>query len=248
MKNKYFIYLAFNGTNYFGWQIQKNEETVQGVLQRVISLKLREEITVIGAGRTDTGVHASFFVAHFSTSKIITDNFVYKLNSFLPKDIVVKKIIKVKENAHARFDAIKRTYKYYISTQKNPFNTDFELVLLKNLDIDKMNKCCDILNKYEDFTSFCKLHTDTKNNNCNIFYSKWEKIGNQIIFTITANRFLRNMVRAIVGTMLDVGENKISISEFKNIIEKKNRALAGHSAKAKGLFLYDIKYPDDIFI
>ncbi len=247
MKQRYFIYLSYKGTNYCGWQIQNNEQTIQGTLQNAFSLKLGEKINITGAGRTDTGVHANYFVAHFDTAKIINDNFVYSINTFLPNDIVINKIIKVKSDAHSRFDAISRTYKYYINTKKNPFNFDYSLLVLQKLDINKMNDACKILFKYDDFTSFSKLHTDTKTNNCKIFDAKWNKLNNQLIFTITANRFLRNMVRAIVGTMLDIGKNKISINEFEDIIKSKNRQLAGHSAKAKGLFLDYINYPKNFF-
>ncbi len=247
MKQRYFIYLVFKGTNYCGWQIQNNEQTVQGTLQNAFSLKLGEKVSITGAGRTDTGVHANYFIAHFNTEKDLPKNFIYQLNNFLPNDIAINKIIKVKEQAHARFDAISRTYKYYINTKKNPFNFDYALFLPYNLDMDKMNKACEILINYDDFTSFSKLHTDTKNNICKIFEAKWEKSNDKLIFTITANRFLRNMVRAIVGTMINVGRNKISINDFENIIKAKNRSLAGHSAKAKGLFLHYINYPNDIF-
>lgn len=246
MKQRYFIYLAFKGTNYYGWQIQNNEQTVQGTLQNAFSLKLGDKISITGAGRTDTGVHANYFVAHFDTDKIIDENFIYQINNFLPDDIAINKIIKVKNDAHARFDAISRTYKYFINTTKNPFNNDYALFISQNLDIQKMNQACSVLFNYEDFTSFSKLHTDTKTNNCKIFEAKWEKTNNQLIFTITANRFLRNMVRAITGTMIDLGRNKITVSDFENIIKAKNRQLAGHSAKAKGLFLDYIKYSDNL--
>jgi tRNA pseudouridine38-40 synthase len=242
LKQRYFIYLAFKGTNYYGWQVQNNEQTVQGTLQNAFSLKLGDKISITGAGRTDTGVHANYFVAHFDTDKIIDENFIYQINNFLPDDIAINKIIKVKNDAHARFDAISRTYKYFINTTKNPFNNDYALFISQNLDIQKMNQACSVLFNYEDFTSFSKLHTDTKTNNCKIFEAKWEKTNNQLIFTITANRFLRNMVRAITGTMIDLGRNKITVSDFENIIKAKNRQLAGHSAKAKGLFLDYIKY------
>jgi len=246
LKQRYFIYLAFKGTNYYGWQIQNNEQTVQGTLQNAFSLKLGNKISITGAGRTDTGVHANYFVAHFDTDKIIDENFIYQINNFLPDDIAINKIIKVKNDAHARFDAISRTYKYFINTTKNPFNNDYALFISQNLDIQKMNQACSVLFNYEDFTSFSKLHTDTKTNNCKIFEAKWEKTNNQLIFTITANRFLRNMVRAITGTMIDLGRNKITVSDFENIIKAKNRQLAGHSAKAKGLFLDYIKYSDNL--
>lgn len=244
--NRYFIQLSYKGTNYHGWQIQPNAISVQEVVEKALTTVLREKTEVTGAGRTDTGVHASFFVAHFDVENEILnpDNLCYKLNSLLPYDIAVQKIWHVKSDLHARFSAISRTYKYYISTQKNPFRSETSFKYLLPLDIDKMNDAAQILFEYEDFTSFSRLHSDVKTNNCKILWASWEIANTQLIFTIKADRFLRNMVRAIVGTLLEVGKGKLSVNEFRNIIEAKDRGAAGASAPAKGLFLVDVEYPE----
>ncbi|NOR76467.1 MAG: tRNA pseudouridine(38-40) synthase TruA [Draconibacterium sp.] len=246
MTQRYFLQISYKGTNYHGWQIQPNAISVQEVLENALSKILREKIAVMGAGRTDTGVHASFFILHFdvSNSEIDSVKLVYNLNSFLPPDIAVQKLWKVNNEAHARFSALSRTYKYFISTEKNPFNTEISYRYLKPLDLDKMNKAAQVLFDYKDFTSFSRLHTDVKTNNCKIFQAEWKQENSQLIFTIKADRFLRNMVRAIVGTLLEVGQGKLSIDEFQKIIESKDRGAAGASASAQGLFLVDIEYPE----
>jgi tRNA pseudouridine38-40 synthase len=245
MAQRYFIQCSYNGTNYHGWQIQPNAISVQEVLEDALTTILRDKTSVVGAGRTDTGVHASFFILHFDTSvsEIDSEKMVHKLNSFLPHDIAVQKIWKVDNEMHARFSALSRTYKYFISTEKNPFQTETTYKYLKPLDVVKMNKAAKVLFDYEDFTSFSRLHTDVKTNNCKIYLAEWKQESGQIIFTIKADRFLRNMVRAIVGTLMEVGQGKLSIDEFKKIIELKNRGAAGASAPAQGLFLVDIEYP-----
>lgn len=251
MKNRYFIQLNYKGTNYHGWQIQPNAISVQEVITKAFSTILREEIEVTGAGRTDTGVHASFFIAHFDSqiNNLHTDKkIIFKLNSFLPKDIAIQKISKVSNDAHARFDAKSRTYHYYIHQQKDPFLTESSYYFHHKIDIDLMNKACELLYQFTDFTSFSKLHTDVKTNNCVITNAIWKQDQHKLIFEITADRFLRNMVRAIVGTLIDVGKNKISLNDFIEIIESKNRSAAGVSAPAHGLFLSNIKYESKIFI
>jgi tRNA pseudouridine38-40 synthase len=250
MSRRYFLQLSYKGTNYHGWQVQPNAETVQEVMEKALSTILREEITVVGAGRTDTGVHASFFVLHFDSEKNNLDqtNLVYKLNRFLPSDIAVLKIFPVNNDAHARFSATSRTYKYYISTQKNPFHTETSYHYTVPLNMEKMNEAANLLFEYEDFTSFSRLHTEVKTNNCKIFEAEWSREGEQLVFTIKADRFLRNMVRAVVGTLLEVGRGKLSIKEFCQIIKKKDRGAAGASAPAEGLFLTDIGYPEGIGI
>jgi tRNA pseudouridine38-40 synthase len=256
---RYFIRISYNGKNYNGWQVQGNAPTVQKALNEALSVIFKEEIHTIGAGRTDTGVHASEFYAHFDLLNSETmhalslQSIVYKLNGILPIDISVSDILPVRDNANARFDALSRTYKYYISREKDPFSNDFSCFLYGNLDVELMNKAAMLLMKYTDFTSFAKLHSNTKTNNCKITYAQWnyeQRTTNneQLIFTITADRFLRNMVRAIVGTLLDVGRNKIDLIEFENIIKSKNRSDAGYSVPAHALFLTNIKYPEDIFI
>ena len=248
MKTRYFIDLSYKGTSYHGWQIQPNAISIQEVLTKAFSTILREEIDITGAGRTDTGVHALNYIAHFDSLNPDLNNnesFVYKINSFLPRDIVIHSIHKVDNNAHARFDATSRTYKYYIHQKKDPFLQDTSYYYIHKLDVDLMNKAAKILFDYTDFTSFSKLHTDVKTNNCKILEAKWEKDDHKFVFNITADRFLRNMVRAIVGTLLDIGRKKIDLEEFKNIIQQKNRSNAGVSAPAHGLFLIDIKYPEN---
>ena len=240
---RYCIEFSYSGKNYFGYQIQPNEISVQEVLEKALSTILREEIKITGAGRTDTGVHAKKIIAHFNTEKKPGEQLVYQLNSFLPEDIAVKKIFGVRNDFHARFDATFRTYEYYIDLEKNPFTQDSAWQIWKrDLNIDLMNEACKILFEYEDFTSFSKLHTENKTNNCKIFKAYWEQNGSELKFTISADRFLRNMVRAIVGTMVEVGNGKIEASDLRKIIEDKNRNSAGTSAPAQGLFLVDVGY------
>ncbi|MGZ5210891.1 MAG: tRNA pseudouridine(38-40) synthase TruA [Kaistella sp.] len=240
---RYFIEFSYFGKNYFGYQIQPNEISVQEELEKALSTILREDIKTTGAGRTDTGVHAKKMFAHFDTDLNLDENLAYKLNSFLPPDIAVKRICSVKEDFHARFDATFRTYEYYISLEKNPFTQDSSWQMWKRtLDINKMNEACNILFEYEDFTSFAKLHTDNKTNNCKIYKAFWEQNGTELKFTISADRFLRNMVRAIVGTMVEIGNGKIQPADLRKIIEDKNRNAAGTSAPSQGLFLVDVGY------
>lgn len=248
MIQRYFLQLSYRGTSYHGWQVQPNAVSVQEVIERALSTLLREDIRVVGAGRTDTGVHASFFVLHFDTSKgnIDAEPLVYKLNRFLPHDIAVQKLWKVKNDAHARFDAISRTYQYIISVKKNPFLTDLNYTYTGYLDVDKMNQAAKVLFEFDDFTSFSRLHTDVKTNICKIFQAEWRKKESKLVFEIKADRFLRNMVRAIVGTLLEVGKGKLTIAEFRNIIVAKDRGAAGASAPAQGLFLVNIEYPEEI--
>jgi tRNA pseudouridine38-40 synthase len=244
MTHRYFLHLSYKGTRYFGWQRQPNAISVQEVIEKTLSTVLREEIAVVGAGRTDTGVHASFYVLHFDVLNEIIEpeKLLYHLNRFLPDDIAIQKIKKVNSDFHARFSAVSRTYKYFISTVKDPFTADTSYQFTVPLDIEKMNEAAKMLFEYTDFTSFAKLHTDVKTNNCKIFQAEWETENNQLVFTIKADRFLRNMVRAIVGTLLEVGKDKITVDDFRKIIEMKNRGAAGTSAPPQGLFLVDIGY------
>lgn len=251
MKNRYFIQLSYKGTNYHGWQIQPNAISVQEILTKAFSTILREEIEITGAGRTDTGVHASYFIAHFDSEKEnlnLDKKLIFKLNSYLPKDIAIYKILAVHPEAHARFDANSRTYYYYIHQQKDPFLLETSYYLPQKLDIDLMNKACELLFQFNDFTSFSKLHTDVKTNNCIIKKAFWTQDYYKLKFTITADRFLRNMVRAIVGTLIDIGKKKITLEDFIQIIENKNRSDAGISVPAQGLFLANITYHKNIFI
>lgn len=231
--------------------MQPNSITIQKVLDNALSVVLSEQISTVGAGRTDTGVHSMVFCAHFDT--ISPDlsgmrNLVFKLNRFLPDDISVSSIKKVLPDSNARYSALSRTYKYYISRIKDPFFDDYSWFLHGNIDVVTMNKACRILFKNSDFTSFSKLHSDTKTNICKIYEASWKEVEYKLLFTIKADRFLRNMVRAIVGTMVEIGFGKMKIKEFEEIIHAKDRGRAGKSAPAKGLFLSDIEYPVEIFI
>ncbi len=240
---RYCIEFSYSGKNYFGYQIQPNQITVQEVLEKALTTILREEIKTTGAGRTDTGVHAKKIFAHFDTEIEVAKNLNYQLNSFLPDDISIKRIFGVKPDFHARFDATFRTYEYNISLEKNPFTQDSSWQIWKrDLDINLMNEACKILFEYEDFTSFSKLHTGNKTNNCKIYKAFWEQNGLELKFTISADRFLRNMVRAIVGTMVEIGNGKIKPKDLHLIIQDKNRNSAGTSAPPQGLFLVDVSY------
>lgn len=244
---RYFIELSYNGKAYHGWQNQPNEISVQQVLEEALSVLLQEKIEVVGAGRTDTGVHASQMFAHFDVElEIDISNLVYKLNAFLPSDIAVHDIFKVKDDAHARFAAISRTYHYKISNTKNVFTNDFAYRLQLPLDTVKMNEACKILLQYKDFQCFSKSNTDVKTYHCNIKKAEWVEEHNELTFIITADRFLRNMVRAIVGTMINIGLGKIQVKDLIAIIESKNRSEAGYSVPAHGLYLKHIVYPDSI--
>jgi tRNA pseudouridine38-40 synthase len=249
---RYFVRLSYKGTHYNGWQIQPGAVTIQETLNQKLSLLLKEEIYTIGAGRTDTGVHAPCFYAHFDSDVNIDEQnkekILYQLNSILPVDIAVYDIFPVNTEAHARFSAISRTYLYRISKKKDPFNTDVSWYYSRNLDLASMNQAASILFEYSDFTSFSKLHTDVKTNNCVIKEAIWYETENEYLFRICADRFLRNMVRAIVGTLLKVGTGNLNLQEFRKIIEMKDRSAAGMSVEARGLHLIGIEYPESILI
>lgn len=240
---RYFIELSYKGTNYHGWQIQPDAISVQEEINKAISTILQQEIKLVGAGRTDTGVHATQMIAHFDTSSILSDQYVYKFNSVLPNDIIINSIEKVSENVHARFDAISRSYEYRILLKKNAFLLDTTWQLhQKKIDIDKMNTAAKLLYEYQDFESFSKVKTDVKSFNCKIMKAEWMLEDQHLTFHITANRFLRNMVRAIVGTLVEVGTGKKTVEDFKKIIESKKRSEAGASVPARGLFLTEVAY------
>lgn len=241
---RYFLEFAYKGTNYHGWQYQPNASSVQETLTKALSTILKCEIDLVGAGRTDTGVHAKQMFAHFDLDfEFETQVILHKLNSFLPKDIAALAIYTVHHEAHARFDATKRTYEYHIHTRKDPFESDNSWYYHHNLNIDLMNQACKILFKYTDFECFSKVNTDVNTFNCTIFDANWKQENNQLIFTISADRFLRNMVRAIVGTMINVGLEKVSLHQFIQIIESKDRNQAGFSVPAHGLYLTKVDYP-----
>ena len=248
LKMRYFIDISYDGSNYHGWQIQPNADTVQHQINLAFSTILNEEINVLGAGRTDTGVHAKKMIAHFDTNQTIDfEKFKYRINGFLKNDISLNDIYKVKEDAHARFSAISRTYEYRVSRTKNPFSVN-SYFLLRDLDFQSMKKACKFLHGSHDYTSFAKLHSENYTNNCEVYIANWKEDETSLVFTIKANRFLRNMVRAIVGTLIEVGEGKISFSDIETILLLKDRAKAGYSVPANGLSLIDIEYPKDILI
>ncbi len=245
---RYFIKIAFEGGNFCGWQIQPNALTVQKVLQETLALFCHLEGETTGCGRTDTGVHANEFYVHFNCLEPISnlDNFIYKLNRVLPKSIVVNAVYKVGNNAHCRFDATNRTYNYYILRKKNPFINNAWLNSYP-LNITLMQQACNVLFEYHDFSAFSKSNTQVFTNNCKIIKAHWQDNDEMLIFTICANRFLRNMVRAIVGSMIDIGKGKYDLQGFRKIIEDKNRSNAGISVPAKGLFLTSVNYPENYF-
>jgi tRNA pseudouridine38-40 synthase len=248
---RYFLKLSYNGSNFNGWQVQENTpNTVQQIIQEKISMLLKEPIELVGCGRTDAGVHAKNYVAHFDSHcpDLISNkaHWVYKIGTILPPEISIQDIMEVDEKAHARFDALSRTYYYFLHQQKNPFIERFSYYVYGDLDLELMNKAALVLLEYQDFTSFSKLNTQTHTNNCKITKAVWQKVGeDEWRFTIRADRFLRGMVRAIVGTLLQVGKNKMTIEEFRKVIEAKDRAKAGNNVPANALFLVAIEYPKD---
>ena len=246
---RYFIEITYRGTAYNGWQSQPNGHTVQDVLEKAMSTVLRAEIKIMGAGRTDAGVHAKQLFAHFDSDKRLDEQgLCFRLNGFLPEDISIKSIREVKPDAHARFDAIGRTYEYHIIKAKDPFKTDLAYVLHHLPDIDKINTAAKILLDYKDFQCFSRSNTDVKTYHCKINSVSMVCKGETLVFTISADRFLRNMVRAIMGTLLEIGFDKISIEDFHKIIAGKNRNNAGASVPARGLYLTEVLYPKEIFI
>jgi tRNA pseudouridine38-40 synthase len=260
---RYFIHMAYDGTDFFGWQIQPEQRTVQQVMEEALSTLLQETVKVTGAGRTDTGVHASHFVAHFDTLRPITglegstvetglkshslEDWVFKLNRFLPPDMAVFAIREVPGDLHARFSATYRTYHYHISRVKPLFDRSYAHYVFGKLDSKAIQHCCQIIMDSSDFTSFSKLHTDVKTHICKVYRADWATLEKGYRFEIKADRFLRNMVRSLVGTLLDVGKGKITGEEFRAIVEAKDRGRAGQSAPAQGLFLVDIGYDPPLF-
>ncbi|MCR4583409.1 MAG: tRNA pseudouridine(38-40) synthase TruA [Prevotella sp.] len=249
---RYFITFSYDGTRYHGWQLQPNGDSVQQRLQEALSTLLRTAVDVTGAGRTDAGVHARKMVAHFDTDvsfeptteeRLNTTQLVYKLNRLLPFDIAVQGVQRVADDLHARFSARQRTYRYYIHTTKDPFLRAYSCELHYPLDFAKMNEAASILLTYDDFGAFCKSHADVKTTRCHVTHAAWQQTSPTTwYFEITANRFLRNMVRAVVGTLIDVGRGRLSLQEFRKVIEGKRRSDAGESMPGNALFLEDIQY------
>ena len=262
---RYFIYLQYDGTAYHGWQTQPDCCSVQETIEQKLSLLLRQPLFIVGAGRTDAGVHARLMVAHFEYDGFPSietdrpaliealDTLAFKLNGLLPPDISILRIVPVTADAHARFSATSRTYRYYVTTRKTPYDHLYTMRTYRQLDVEKMNEAAAHLFDYIDFTSFAKLHTDVKTNNCRIMQAHWQLTRDEwgaehLTFTIQADRFLRNMVRAVVGTLMLVGRGKLSVTEFCQIIERKDRCSAGDSVPASGLFLEDVEYPPSLFL
>jgi tRNA pseudouridine38-40 synthase len=244
---RYFIELAYRGTHYHGWQIQANARSVQEVFNKALGTLLKEEVTTIGSGRTDTGVHALQQFVHFDTEKqLLPDPHIYQLNALLPSDIVVKELYQVSVHAHARFDAVARRYEYRISTRKNPFLPDMYYLFTRPLNIAQMNETASVLLQHTDFESFSLVKTDVHHFNCHIYQAWWEESGELLVFHIQANRFLRGMVRAIVGTLLEVGQGRLTAAGFENIIYSKDRRKAGRAMPPGGLFLTQVQYKDAI--
>lgn len=242
--------LAYDGSNYHGWQRQPGSITVQQVLEEALEVLLRFEIKLTGAGRTDTGVHAREFFVHFDLPQPVTryetDHLVFRMNSILSSSIAIYEIFPVHPDAHARFSAISRTYRYFISRHKNPFFMQYSWYIFGAMDLELMNRGAALLTDYTDFTSFSKTDSDTRTNDCCLSHCRWKEEEGMLVFTITANRFLRNMVRAVTGTLVDLGRGRITCDDLIGIVESKNRCNAGESAPARGLFLTGIDYPDSI--
>lgn len=246
---RYFLDISYLGTNYHGWQVQSNAHTVQAELQDCLSKILRTTTEVMGSGRTDTGVHARQQIVHFEAlNELNTEEFIYKLNGILPDDISVNNCSEVRDDAHARFDATERAYRYCIHQSKSPFLINQSYYYTFELDLDLMNQAAAHLIGEHDFESFSKVKTEVNNFICTIHKAEWLKENDQLVFHVRANRFLRGMVRALVGTLLEVGRKKLSITEFVNIIEAKDRKQAGRAVPPHGLFLTEVNYPQDIYL
>jgi tRNA pseudouridine38-40 synthase len=243
MAQRYFLEIAYKGTAYHGWQLQENAQTVQAELNQALETILRHPVETMGCGRTDTGVHASQHFVHVDTELELNERHLHSLNAILPDDIALKRFLHVAPEAHARFDATLRAYEYHIHTQKNPFKTDFSWLVKESLDIALMNEAAAFLLDYTDFSCFSKSNTQTFTNNCKIASANWQETEFGLVFRISADRFLRNMVRAIVGTLVDIGQGKVPPSAIRDIIESKNRSNAGVSVPACGLSLTEVHYP-----
>ena len=248
---RFFLELSFKGTAFYGWQIQPQSPTVQQAVADALSTVLKKNTKVTGAGRTDAGVHAKGFFAHFDAEESMVmknKKFIFQLNGILGHDIAVHRLHRVKANAHARYSAISRSYQYFITQEKDPFFQDYQYFHSRSLDLDAMNTAAQVLFQYNDFTSFSKLHSHTETNLCHIMEAEWKQLPGKIIFTIKADRFLRNMVRAIVGTLIQVGSGKLNPDDMHRIINQRDRSLAGPSAPAHGLMLVKIEYPDELMV
>jgi len=241
---RYFITFSYQGSSYHGWQRQPDASSVQQTLEEAMKLFLKEDVSLVGAGRTDTGVHAKVMVAHFDTQQSFEiEELIYRLNAYLDESIAILSIVEVKADAHARFDATSRSYEYWVVQQKNPFLAQAAYYITHPLDINRMNEAAALMLEYKDFECFSKSNTDVHTYLCDVTRAEWVFEGERLVFHVSANRFLRNMVRAIVGTLLEVGKGKMSIDEFKAVLDSKDRRNAGPSVPAKGLYLTTIQYP-----
>jgi len=247
---RFFLEISYDGTNYVGWQSQPNGLAVQEVIEDKLRQLFRSKIDILGSGRTDAGVHAMRQYAHFDCDQLPyeKDALMYKLNRMLPVDISIRNIIAVKDTAHARFDATLRSYHYHISYIKDPFRYKYRYTIWHKLDVEKMNEAAKILFEYDDFASFCKYNHDAKTTLCKIQKAEWVELPGQLNFIISSDRFLRNMVRAIVGTMVELGQGDLTLDDFRKIIEAKDRVAAGFSSPASGLFLAEVHYPEDTWL
>ncbi|MEP1035652.1 tRNA pseudouridine(38-40) synthase TruA [Ekhidna sp.] len=240
--------ISYKGTNFNGWQIQPNGVTIQEEVEKALSTILQEEIAIVGSGRTDAGVHATQQIAHFDADELATEKLVFKLNSFLNEDISVNKISHVKDDVSARFEASSRTYHYHLHQDKNPFKNGYSYHFKPELDVDQINKACEIIKDWQNFECFSKVHTEVNHFNCEIFEAKWMLESTNHLFVISANRFLRGMVRAVVGTLIDVGLGKTSLEDFIEILKSNDRSKAGRAVPAEGLYLHEVVYPKDIYL
>ncbi len=249
LKYRYFVEFSFNGSSYVGWQTQPNGLSVQEQMEHHFGVKMQRKVELVGCGRTDAGVHASFYVAHFDLDFPLTDpaQWVYELNKFLPSSIALKQIYAVSPEAHARFSALERAYEYHIEYEKNPFTGHLAWRMSKSLDVVLMNEAANLLPVYEDFSSFARSNSDVKHHRCKLSSAHFEEQESQLVFSIRSNRFLRNMVRAIVGTLVEVGRGNLSVDDFVKIIQARDRRKAKTSAPAQGLFLTEVSYPEWVY-
>ena len=246
---RYFLDIAYNGARYHGWQLQNNAHTLQAEVEEGLGKLFRQPIRITGSGRTDTGVHAEQQLVHFDVEQELEiEPWLYKINAVLPPDIWAKSLRPVKPDVHARFSAQSRRYEYRISRHKDPFRQKLVYYFPRPLDVEKMNQAAVLMLQWEDFECFSKIHTNVKHFRCNVWEARWEEEEDGLVFYVAANRFLRNMVRAIVGTLLQVGQDRMSVQEFQEVLESRDRSKAGRSAPADGLFLVEVKYPEDIYL
>ncbi len=240
--------ISYKGTNFNGWQIQPNGVTVQEEIEKALSTILKSKVAIVGSGRTDAGVHATQQIAHFDADELDAEKMVFKLNSFLNEDISINRIVAVKNDVSARFEATSRKYHYHLHQAKSPFKKEYSYYFKPELDVDQINRACEIFKSWQNFECFSKVHTEVNHFNCEIFEAQWKQNGSDHLFVISANRFLRGMVRAIVGTLIDVGLGKTSLDDFEFILKSNDRSKAGRAVPAEGLFLQEVIYPEDVYL